>query len=478
VCDDIAVRQILRQMDKCQNRHQGCPHRNIPLLPKRVIDVGSEILSSIARLHISEKDEKASYAAPSYCWGGSYNVTTARDNLQARIEGVEIARLPQTMQDAIQITKKLGIRYLWIDSLCIVQDSIADKVHEINYMGLIYKSSTLTIAAANARTVHDGFISAVPMRGCDCLPFLLPDGHFGKIRTIATVRQGDTRWPLDLRAWPLQEFLLSPRVLAFGDGELRWQCQTEDLKALSASHVEYNLTLNRLPDRVFTGYLAHLIDISVEQEHVWRSLIKDYSRRQITFPEDRLPAIAGIACELSKVWQDKYLAGMWKRCLIQHLGWSSTCPIRLYKVALTLEIHFGKPPPPPLVRPVQAPSWSWVSVNRAIDLTYAPIADAEVVHCQVELVDEDSPFRQVSSGELTLRAANIKVTDLSVRDLAEFKSHIAYENEESLDNTSVLVLLGRKESWNSSFRHRSSASVHLKRQVQTNWPILMLTSYR
>ncbi len=231
--------------------------------------------------------------------------------------------------------------------------------------------------------------------------------------------------------------------MAFGNGELRWQCQKEDLKALSASHIEYNPTLNRLPDSVFTGAFSDATDVSVEQEHVWRGIIKDYSRREITFPEDRLPAISGIVSELTKVWQDEYFAGMWKRCFIQHLGWSSPCPIRLYKTTIDNHPRWATYVSPPLLRPVQAPSWSWVSVNRAIDLTYAPIADAEVVDCQVELVDEDSPLGHVSSGELTLRAATINLTDLSVKYRRDIKSRIVYDSEEPADNASMFVLLGR-----------------------------------
>ncbi|KAH8586049.1 heterokaryon incompatibility, partial [Bisporella sp. PMI_857] len=91
---------------------------------------------------------KGDYITLSYCWGGPKNICLRKDNLEELESGIEIHFLPQTFQDAIEVTRKLDIRFLWIDALCILQDDSDDKLKEIWNMGEIYRDSFVTIAAS------------------------------------------------------------------------------------------------------------------------------------------------------------------------------------------------------------------------------------------------------------------------------------------------------------------------------------------
>lgn len=134
-------------------------------------------------------------------------MTTTMDTLNSRMVGLELHTLPQTIRDAVTITRGLGIRYLWVDVLCIIQDDKKDKTAEINSMGSIFKNASLTIVAAIARIVQDGFLR-IP----EChLRFLLPSGDFANASLTLT------NTPINYRAWTFQEEVLSPRILYFGN---------------------------------------------------------------------------------------------------------------------------------------------------------------------------------------------------------------------------------------------------------------------
>jgi len=103
--------------------------------------VGDRACQSVPNLHISSPGERARYVALSYCWGGTQKVVTTLRTLSEHINTISLEILPRTIRDAIQVTKQLGIRFLWVDSLCIVQDDGVDKDKEIKLMGGIYKNA-------------------------------------------------------------------------------------------------------------------------------------------------------------------------------------------------------------------------------------------------------------------------------------------------------------------------------------------------
>jgi hypothetical protein len=127
------------------------------MLLKRVVDVGNEP-SSLVRLHISKAQERGQYAALSHCWGGEQAAATTIANLRAQTQGIPTQSLRATILDAIKVTRGTGLRYLWVDTLCIVQDDSEDKHTGISTMGSIYKNATFTIAAFSAERASEGFL--------------------------------------------------------------------------------------------------------------------------------------------------------------------------------------------------------------------------------------------------------------------------------------------------------------------------------
>jgi len=145
-----------------------------------VLDVGTH--DSLIRLHQSQKNEKAQYATLSYCWGsGVQQLTTTTSNLRDHMLALPCG-LPKTISDAVEVCRKVGIRYLWVDALCIIQDDESDKLDQIAKMGSIYKNSTVTIVAASTENVTDGFLSnGKPDEPIAQLPIFVDNSTFGTV---------------------------------------------------------------------------------------------------------------------------------------------------------------------------------------------------------------------------------------------------------------------------------------------------------
>jgi hypothetical protein len=110
------------------------------------------------RLHPNTTKEVAPYAALSYVWGGPQAFCTLQSNVASHSSQISLSTLPQTIQDAVFCAHKLGLKYLWVDSLCIIQDSTDDWEREIANMAQIYKNAFVTISAAKAKGCHEGFL--------------------------------------------------------------------------------------------------------------------------------------------------------------------------------------------------------------------------------------------------------------------------------------------------------------------------------
>lgn len=209
---------------KCFTSSQKCRSYTATKLPTRVIDVGPADGSKDPFLFVTERhlesnagvtggspdevgeldpvltleasmstmklkaEEEIKYTALSYCWGKSQNFVTTIDNLEGMREKIPWEKLPLTIQDAILITRGLGIRYIWVDALCIIQDSPQDWRAESTKMAEIYGGSFLTISAALGDSVHHGLMQSSDY----CNPRLGPKWSLQKD-------------PLYSRAWALQE---------------------------------------------------------------------------------------------------------------------------------------------------------------------------------------------------------------------------------------------------------------------------------
>lgn len=167
-------------MEDCET-HDGCAKPGPGVVPTRLL----EINDSRVRLRPSVPGETLKWTALSYCWGGPQPMQTTTDILAERMEDIPILLLPQTIKDAITTTREIGLSYLWVDCLCIIQDDVDDVRREISMMPRIYRNASVTISAARAKTSNEGFlqdVSKIPPQDISFrLRFLCPDGQIGSL---------------------------------------------------------------------------------------------------------------------------------------------------------------------------------------------------------------------------------------------------------------------------------------------------------
>jgi hypothetical protein len=209
----------------------------------------------------------------------------------------------------VKVTLRLGLRYLWIDSLCIVQDDEDDKLTEIRKMADIYSGSAVTIAAARARSCHEGFLHEQRLPDLLCnstfrLRYRCFDGEIGEVFLSEYDDLDEYLEPLEERAWTLQERVLSPRVLSFGSRKTRWKClrQAEIDGGMSMS-VERGNPWDPELDGVFFPTNPADPEPLLGNFHAsqWRKMSVDYSRRNLSVPGDKLLGIAGLATAMARL---------------------------------------------------------------------------------------------------------------------------------------------------------------------------------
>ena len=394
-------------------------------LPTRVIDVGPANGSLEPRLALSE-GILGQYVALTHVWGGLVPVRTLNVNLSSHLAQLSLSSLPATFRDAVIITRRLGFRYLWIDALCIIQDSKEDWEIECARMGDIYRNSTITIAAVDAPNSRIGFLNKRPpsiSNPPSCrLSQVDSKGNSGvdiEVVQRDPIKLLDEHSPLTFRAWCIQEKLLSPRMLYFGSQQTYWDCNTLAHLEAYGSAPPQNELYGGL-DFGKAGYaqeMNRMTSIPKEvrgNDRIWMRFVHEYSSRSLTNLEDKLPALSGLAQDLHKVTGFTYLAGLWKEDLSQCLIWTVEDP--------TSNKHRTAAP-----TPYTAPSWSWASYHGPIQYR------AGLNNMIIQILDAATtlsgldPFGKVSSGYLRvhgkIKQALVRYQKTSVIPDITFKSH-------------------------------------------------------
>jgi heterokaryon incompatibility protein (HET) len=194
-------------------------------LPTRVLAVGS--LKDL-RLHCSKKDEKGKYIALSHCWGtdqGQLPLRTTKDKFKDYKKHIEFSELPQTFQDAVTVAREIDVEYLWIDSLCIIQDDSGDWEKESQKMEQVFSSAYCTISATSAKNSHEGFLT-FPVKEA----VRIPDEENSQFAVYACIASKSFKQAVDedgllnTRGWVLQERALSRRTIHFTGSQIFWEC--------------------------------------------------------------------------------------------------------------------------------------------------------------------------------------------------------------------------------------------------------------
>ncbi|KAF2266549.1 HET-domain-containing protein, partial [Lojkania enalia] len=328
------------------------------------------------------------YIALSHCWGGHQTYKTDKASLANRKISMPWADIPKTFLDAIRLTRALGFSFLWIDSLCIVQDDPDDWALESSRMAHIYANSVLTIAAAAANNDAVGLF------------------HNRRFHRIHIHRDYARPGPLAKRGWVFQERLLSRRILYYEEHEMVWECRTEqhcecgsDLKLANyRPSLRSNIPIEprfQDPSPLNTYNFTHPSKTAAEAYAWWRkSVVRQYSVLDLTLETDRLPALSGLATTIRSMTRDQYLAGLWVSDLSQGLLWTP-----FHRAENTYRPSKSLVPSKYL-----APSWSWASLNT--DIVYGRFNMTEwlikLLDYRIDIPTKD-PTGAVSGGYIQVR---------------------------------------------------------------------------
>lgn len=322
--------------------------------------------------------------------------------------------MPKTYHDAILITRYLGIRYLWIDAICILQDDPDDWERESAKMQGIYMGSYCTIAATGSTSADEGILNERPAELWDTGLYtksrVQPEiRYFNRIiQPASPSRDRTVSGHFNTRGWIFQEMLLSPRILHFTAHCLYFDCRSGTVSELD--FIDESRT-----ERSVKSYLKDtLLDPTRLSPQVrietWWDVLETYTMRTLTNEQDRLPAISGIANRIAMATKDRYVAGLWQDDLVEGLQW-----------VVATEEDYGSSTPWTRIssrRPQSfiSPSWSWASVIGPIKSAKKSIGKWEtnweqeiwspalhVLGVEVDLAHEANRFGHVTFGRLRVR---------------------------------------------------------------------------
>lgn len=367
---------LQQAIERCDVNHEECKlNRNACFLPTRLIDVREEnVVRLVAGSTIisSGGDSSSSawkYAALSYCWGpkshAEYQLKTTVDNLDAHFTEIPMDTMPPLLQDAIYTTRELGVPFLWIDSLCIIQGDKQDWDREAGTMHKVYGSAYITICPTQSKSCKSGFLRRDPPS--ISLPYRSSSGK--PVGTYNIRYHRSWIWKMyfyvsghpfsqDLisgswirRGWTFQEAALSSRMVLFGAAAAHFQCQRS--RVTEGESFETPVEISELA-------LFPLLPNTLAEDNLdsaWKHIVSSYSQRKFTQSEDAIVALAGLARRFhSFQGTDEYCSGMWLSHLHEQLLWRSAeyegSPWASWTQLLD-------PQMPEKVR-VFAPSWSWI----------------------------------------------------------------------------------------------------------------------
>ncbi|KAH7357594.1 heterokaryon incompatibility protein-domain-containing protein [Pyrenochaeta sp. MPI-SDFR-AT-0127] len=438
--------------------------------PKRLLDVGRA--SSPIRL-IDTQGKSFQYVALSHCWGSATQLRATKSNWTKLAVNISFNALPPLFQDAIIITRQLGLRYIWIDSLCIIQDSLRDWETESSKMGSIYQNSYITISATNSGDGSAKCLSErrkpvkIPYENTTKKEFALRARKILDHHPTSSPGGGPARpvGPLTFRAWALQEHVLSTRILHYTATELLFECKTSYRCECMPERKAYPTTPSLIPKAV----ASKKVD-AVWQ--AWQRIVEQYSVRELTVPGDKLPAISGIASKIRKATHSDYLAGLWKGNLASDLLWHATPPTSVIAGNFVLDTW-------------RAPSFSWASLDAPITYTVLDEEERETFAPMITLLASKivarglNPLGTISEGSLTVRGSTISATLSAAETLGKWEYILLIKGTSTIRITQDCFLIDanfKTEEEGQQTTVRRAQSKDILRQFKA--PVLCLSVAR
>jgi hypothetical protein len=418
---DATIQLMQNWLETCLGRHQQCTQRNKDAeefqLPTRLLDIGLPG-SRVCRLVLTDSNSiSGEYLTLSHRWGSSPFLQLNSETMSALTAGIPIHELPATFQDAVFIAQQVGVRYMWIDSLCIQQDSREDWIREAPTMRHVYGFAIINIVAGHSNGPEDGLF---PPRDLSSVESVIigskwddhPETNY-LLWDESALQDDFESAPLTQRGWVFQERLLAPRILQFGKRQVYWRCSElfaneawpQGVRFATGEALRFGTDLDALDDKacmeippISKWRQVPVNTTSQEPVAVWERLVTQYSQSELTYGEDKLVALSGVAKLFQQTFKDRYLAGIWSSPFARLLCWSRDD--RQEKEARARPDY-------------RAPSWSWASIDGPIYFTAripAMLRTLLLEEYLVEVVDasvvplEKDEMAQVQGGQMTVKA--------------------------------------------------------------------------
>jgi hypothetical protein len=434
--DPLSARTVTDVRDwlqRCEDERHGyhkiCSLSERAYVPARLIKITGPPdqlqLRIICGDNMGEHD-MSKYVALSYCWGGDQTNKLTQENHGLYKKNIAWETLPKTIQDAAKTAQALGFQYIWIDSMCIVQDSKEDKDAEISQMAKVYAHATLTIVNQRGDRVTEGFLHPRTLpSGTASIQFRTDDGQIHCVTlSFNDAAYGEESFAVNTRGWTLQEYLLSRRRIVIGTWSTEWLCRREVAGHRDGWVASYNYRSPAgLPfDHKGAGWAGKGPFGSKEAESVysssfinavmffsvnpgyplgqlhkkrvrlsWYALVESYSSRSVTESEDRILALSGIAERFANLVPGRYIAGIWDNMMPKSLFW------------YTPYAHTDRP-----VK-YRGPSWSWISIDGRVGYSPSGNCLCEILSVEYMLENAGALYGAVHSATLHIKGPVLTV---------------------------------------------------------------------
>ncbi|KAH7311603.1 heterokaryon incompatibility protein-domain-containing protein [Stachybotrys elegans] len=365
-CDtssDAALQTTISWIEECTTRHEKCNNAAPPFSPQRILMIEEPHVRLIQNPPVAIR-----YACLSHCWGDGPTLQLTNATLETLLHGVRMDEMPKTFREACEMCTKLGITYLWIDSLCINQDDLSDWTTVSGTIESIYANAYLTLAATASSDSNRGLHRRMPSQMAS-FPLSSHPGLFIRRRLpdfpSESTESDEISHPLLHRGWVLQERTLSARVLHFTGHMLVWECETITMSEDGSVNFNHSNPNHAHHGNSYTPFRrSGRLEDSAK---TWRDQVEHYSKLDLTYERDRLPAISALAKHMLTRRSverpgegDEYYAGLFKSSFLGDLAWVP----RSMDDQLAL-CDTNTPP---------TPSWSWASLRfegvRRCDATF------------------------------------------------------------------------------------------------------------
>lgn len=502
----------------CKRARETWPPNTPPLLPSRVLEIQTTANGFMAKLVMSSDGQRSDYVALSHCWGKSKNMlTTTTQTVKQRLAGIDWDSLPRTFQEALIITVELKMKYIWIDSLCILQDDPKDWEIESAKMGNIYANSYLTIAATGSLDCDGGLLNTRQRLFDEETKLVVPHRikeifhPFTNAETKIFVRHALSSGPLQLRstgnsasktmlapllsrAWCFQERLLSPRVVHFHGEEMVFECKTMTRCECTALDFEHNRSVRidgigpESFKRRFNQTVSHGGNTG-DIANFWLDVVALYMDLKLSKETDRFPAIAGLARMVGRFFSSyydptssgypkgttQYVAGLWRHTLPESLLWRRSPRLeRCWRGELDV------------------PSWSWAAIrydnNQDVRGISWEKANSTHIDSRCKVIDVIGPppgmneYFSFSGGKISLRAATMSAMLIPVKSRDRRGSSvetpheirtdyaISFNGEMDLDDDVALDLICDETNAKISFAYKSVYCVLIASILDYSYP--------